>query len=270
VFDTGLTPHAARDLRAAAEVLTGRVPDYVVNSHYHNDHIRGNQIFLEAVVLSTTRTLELIAAKEYDELEADRKQAPERLASMKILTQSENLEDRKTAAFWVPYWEGILASFPEVQLRLPELTFKNQLTFHGTARTAELIEVSGGHTESDCVLFLPQDKVLFCGDLLFVRGHPYLLDGDPEAWLSILEQLANLAADVHVPGHGPLGEREDLDKMRLYIHTLMQQVQETVAQGKTMEDAIKQHVPEPFTDWILAKPFYEANMRFLYSRLVQS
>lgn len=153
VFDTGLTPQAACDLRSAAELLTGRTPDYVVNSHHHNDHIRGNQAFPEAVVVSTARTLELIASQGHDDIDADRKQAPESLAEMKTLAESQDAESRGLATVWLPYWEGILASLSELQLRLPELTFKDQLTFHGKARASQLLATSGGHTEGDCVLF---------------------------------------------------------------------------------------------------------------------
>lgn len=269
IFDTSLTPQAARDLRASAEDLTGRTPDYVVNSHYHKDHIRGNQVFTEAVVVSTLCTRELIATKGKAELEDDGKYASERLAAMKALAQSGTSENQRMVALFLPYWQGILTSLPEVLLCLPKLTFEDQLTFHGTARTAQLIAVGGGHTESDCVLFLPQEKVLFCGDLLFVRCHPYLEDSDPEAWLSILDRLDGLGAEVYVPGHGPVGEKKDLDEMRLYIHTLMQQVQEAAARGNTVEDIAKQPVPKPFSSWILAQPFYEANLRFLYDRLIQ-
>jgi len=269
VFDTGLTPQAACDLHSAAEVLTGRVPNYVVNSHYHNDHIRGNQVFPEAVVVSTLRTRELIATKGKTELEADRKDAPERLAAMRTLAQSEDPENQRLVALFLPYWQGILASLPDIQLRLPELAFEGQLTFHGTARTAHLVEVGGGHTKSDCVLFLPHDKALFCGDLLFVRCHPYLGDGDPQAWLSVLDRLESLVPEVYVPGHGPVGEREDLRKMQLYIRTLMQRAEEVVARGGTEEDAAGQPVCELFADWILGQPFHEANMRFLYSRLAR-
>jgi len=270
VFDTGLTPHAARDLRSAAEVLTGRMPDYVVNSHHHNDHIRGNQVFPEAMVVSTVRTFELIASQGHDDIEADRKQAPGSLAEMKTLAESQDLEDRRMGTFWLPYWEGILASFSELQLRFPELTFKDQLIFRGTARTAQLLATSGGHTESDCLLFLPQERVVFCGDLLFVECHPYLGDCDPEAYLSILDRLKGLAAEVYVPGHGPVGGREDLDKMKLYVRTLMQQAQEAVARGMTAEAFAKHTVPEPFASWTMAKPFYDANLRFMHSRMDQT
>lgn len=266
VFDTGLTPQAAHDLRSAAEALTGRAPRYVVTSHYHNDHIRGNQAFTEAQVVSTLANRELIATNGKTDLEDDWKQAPEQLAIMEAAAQSGERDDQRFAAMFLPYWQGIQASLPEIQLRLPELTFENRLTFHGTKCTAQLIAM-GGHTESDCVMYLPQERVLFCGDLLFVRGHPYLGDGDPQALLSSLDRLEGLGAQVYVPGHGPVGEGGDIEKMRLYLRTLTQQAQEVVAHGGTEEEAAKQPVPEAFAYWMLAKPFYEANMRFLFNRV---
>jgi len=268
VFDTGLTPQAARDLQVAAKALTGRTPDYVVNSHYHNDHIRGNQVFTKAIVVSTSRTRELIATKGHEELESDRKQAPESLATMKTWVKSKDAKKREEASIWLPYWQGILASLPKIRLCLPDLTFKDQLTFYGTRRIAHLIAVGSGHTESDCVLFLPQEKIVFCSDLLFVGFHPYLGDGDAEALLSVSDKLKKLEAKIYVPGHGKVGMKEDLDKMQLYVRTLMQQVQEAVAEGKTVEDVVKQPIPKPFAQWIFAM-FYESNLRFLYDRLVK-
>src|SRR5690242_20443520 len=53
VVDTFLTPAAARDLRSAAEALTGHRVAYVVNTHYHMDHIHGNQVFTDALVIVT-------------------------------------------------------------------------------------------------------------------------------------------------------------------------------------------------------------------------
>src|SRR6185312_4271624 len=63
VFDTFLTPAAARDLRAAAELLTGQPVTYVVNSHYHMDHIHGNAVFDDAHIIATEKTRERIASR---------------------------------------------------------------------------------------------------------------------------------------------------------------------------------------------------------------
>jgi len=267
IFDTGLSPQGAVELRAAAVALTGRVPYYVVNSHYHNDHIRGNQVFNDGLLVSTARTRELMASRGPVSVEQDRKQAPEGIAEMEALARSEDPAKRGEAALFLPYWQAILASLPGLELRLPRLTFGNSIALHGTKRTARLVAV-GGHSESDCVLFLPEEGVVFCGDLLFVRSHPYLGDGDPDIWLSSLDRLEGLGATIYLSGHGPVGGRQDLDEMRVYIRTLVQLAREIVAKAGTAEDAAKVPVPELFADWAVPSHF-EYNMRFLYERLVR-
>lgn len=66
VFDTFLTPQAAMDLQLMTEELFGRKPQIVVNSHYHNDHIWGNQVFIPgSQIISSVRTRELITTAEW-------------------------------------------------------------------------------------------------------------------------------------------------------------------------------------------------------------
>jgi len=267
IYDTGLSPQAAVELRAAAVALTGRVPYYVVNSHYHNDHIRGNQVFDDGLLVSTAKTRGLIATRGPVSVEQDRKQAPEGIAETEALARSEDPLERNEAALFLPYWQAISASLPGLELRLPCLTFGDSLALHGSKRTARLLALAG-HTESDCVLFLPEEGVVFCGDLLFVRSHPYLASGDPDAWLSSLDKIVGLGAEVYLPGHGPVGGRRDLDRMELYIRTLMELAREIAAKGKTVDDAAKVPVPESFADWALPSHF-EYNLRFLYERVAR-
>ena len=94
VFDTFLTPQAAVDLHAAALEVTGRVPQLVINSHYHNDHIWGNQIFVpEAQILSSTGTRRLIASAGEEEFEWYRDHSEERLSAAR--RQYEKTTDEK-------------------------------------------------------------------------------------------------------------------------------------------------------------------------------
>src|SRR5512143_2185534 len=70
VFDTFLTPQAGYDLRLAAQQLTGREPELVINSHYHNDHIWGNQAFgPQTLFVSTAQTLDLMRTSGAEELQ---------------------------------------------------------------------------------------------------------------------------------------------------------------------------------------------------------
>jgi len=267
VFDSGVTPRAGRELRTAATTLTRRIPSYLVVSHYHNDHIRGSQAFRESVEVATTHTRKSIATKGLAELREDRDNTASEMARMKLLARSKEERDAKEVAFMMPYWRKMKASLPEVRLRLPDLVFEEELTFHGSKRVAQLIAFEDGHCESDCVLFLPQERILFCGDLLFVKSHPYLGHGNPERLISILERLGGMKAGVYVPGHGPLGKKKDVDELICYIRALSSQARNVLRKGGTEEEAARQPVPERFSDWILGDMFYEINIRFLFRQL---
>lgn len=269
VFDSGVTPQAGRELYRAAKTLTKRAPNYLVVSHYHNDHTRGSQAFRGVTELGTTLTRELIATKGQAELKWDRDNALGQLAEMKLLAKSKDKSDKEYGAFFLHYWQGIVASIPEIKLRLPDMTFDSRLTIHGGKRVVHLTAFGHGHCESDCVLFLPQERILFCGDLLFVKCHPYLGHGDPASLLSILNRLGGMKARVFVPGHGPLGQKKDVIELQSYIRSLSAQARKVLRKGGTEEEATSLPVPNSFADWNFARLFYESNMRHVFRRLAQ-
>jgi glyoxylase-like metal-dependent hydrolase (beta-lactamase superfamily II) len=270
LFDTGLTPQSANDLNEASIQLTGKEPEYIVNSHYHNDHIRGNQSFQESIIISSSQIRDLIDSKGREEIESDKKHATQQLNNINELRKSEKPEDRAYVELFQPYWEGIITSLSSLELRLPMLTFTESLTLHGSDKTAILTSFSNGHSDNDCILFLPDERVMFCGDLLFAGCHPYLGDGYPDSWLMILDQLKEMNAEVLIPGHGYVGAPEDLALMREYIVSLMNNVRLIHEQGGSADDATDVPVPESFKDWILDRPFYSMNMRFLYKQFKTS
>jgi len=266
VFDTYLTPDAARELRGASLQLTGRVPDVVLNSHYHNDHIRGNEVFPEGVVVSGRRTRELIATKGPEDLENDRANAARSLEAVKKLASSDDLVMRRAARTFIPYWEAMLASTPHVTLRLPDLGVERDLWFYGRRRRALFRVMGGGHTEEDAVLYLPEDGVVFCGDLHFVHAHAYLGHGDPAVLLGILDELEALSAGVLVPGHGPVSGPESLGELRRYIGAVQNRASELAARGAAADEVARDPIPDAFRGWLFAHPFYTANLQFMYER----
>jgi len=219
VFDTFLTPQAAADLRAAAEELTGRPVATVVNSHYHNDHIWGNQVFSpQAEIVASDETRRLITSKGWEEYNWHRQAAPARLAALQDqYARTEDEAQRHELNLWITYYQGLVEAFPILKVRAPDVTFAQHLAFHGSQRLAEMMTYGGGHTDSDVLLHLPEEGIVFMGDLLFVGCHPYLSDGDPEALLRILNLVSLLRPRALVPGHGPVGTLEDLEWMRQYI-----------------------------------------------------
>jgi glyoxylase-like metal-dependent hydrolase (beta-lactamase superfamily II) len=194
VFDTFWTPAAARGLLAAAERLGLGPPRVVVNSHWHGDHVRGNQVFAGASIVSTGRTRELIATR-----------GQERLAALR-----QELETTDDAP------PEIVAAVAEIEQRVPDETFEASLDL-GRCR---LVTFGGGHTESDALLLVPDAGVLFAGDLVLVRSHPWVGDGDVGSWREILARIGALEFDVLVPGHGPVGGREDVAAVDAYLSDL--------------------------------------------------
>jgi cyclase len=205
-------------------------PSVVVNSPWHGDHVRGNQVLGDASVVATRATRELIAGR-----------GQERLAGFK--------QELETSADAPP--ELVLA-VAEIEQRLPDELFDERRSFG----RAELLTYGGGHTESDAFLHLADAGVLFAGDLVLVRSHAWMGDGDPEAWPGIVDRIADLEWDVLVPGHGPVGGRNDLDAFRAYLD-------DAVAAAR--ERGPNAPVPERYRDWDFADG-WARNLAFLTAR----
>jgi cyclase len=268
IYDTFIAPQAAEDLRTAAEALTGRPIDAVIDSHWHYDHIWGNQVFdVSTEIISTEETRRLIiATRGHGAYDAFMAEAEANLAATRA--QFEATEDegqRRQLALWVDYHQAVVETKPMLQIRAPNLTFVERLGFHGTDRTAKVIDFVGGHTESDAVLFLPQEGIAFMSDLLFIGHQPYLGGGDPDRLLHILEAVSDLAPRLLVPGHGPVGTAESLTAMGQYVRTLDGLARKMVEDGEAEETIDTMAIPEPYDDWLFAA-FFPGNMHFLYQR----
>jgi cyclase len=268
IFDTFMTPAAAKDLRSAAEALTGQPVTCVINSHYHNDHIRGNQVFsAETEIMASVRTCQLIETKGIEELRWDGENAPLRLQSHeKEFAEGPDEARQQELSFWIAYYRAITESLPSLKLRHPNWSFDEHVTFYGSRRLANLISFGPGHTEDDSILYLPEDGIVFASDLLFVNSHPYLPDGELLSWLDGLKKLEEMGLQKIVPGHGPVGTPEDVGLLRLYITSLQNLAARSVKDGLTAEKAAELPVPAPFKRWRFPS-FFRSNMRYLVEQL---
>jgi cyclase len=266
LFDTCLTDSAARALERASYALTGRAPALVALSHYHNDHVRGAEVFPGATLVASTATRTLLRGPGHDELVSDRSHGEAHLERTRALATDADPRKRASATYFVPYWEGLVASAPRASVRLPDVTFDGAVRFHGSRRSATLASFGAAHSGDDAVLVLEDDGVVFCGDLLFNACHPYLADGDPEGWLAALDRLANTGATRFVPGHGPVGTVADVHALQAHIHGLIATVDRLRERGRTLDDLTDAMPDDESADWTFAYPFYGANLRFLMGR----
>jgi glyoxylase-like metal-dependent hydrolase (beta-lactamase superfamily II) len=263
VFDTGMTAAAGLELRQAAERLTGKPVSLVINSHYHNDHVWGNQAFApNAAILASAETRQLLLTAGQEEVDHYQATSGGTLETLQDAYAAESdPEQRQAMAFAVSYYEALVASLPALEVRLPGVAFSERLDIHGTANSVRLLTFRNGHTGSDTILHAPAAGVVFAADLLFVDCHPYLADGDPHNLLTILDDLATLGADVLVPGHGPVGSPADLRMLQDYVRSC------ALVAGQLSEETEidRAPVPEAYRDWELAN-FYAANLRYFWQR----
>ncbi len=265
VYDAFMTPAAANDLRAAAERLTGRPVYALINSHYHNDHIWGNQAFSASTdIMSTAETRQLIITEGVKEINAYRDVIQERVAGVEQrLANTHDDAELVNVSLMSTYLHGIAVTLPILKPRLPNLTFTGGLTLVGSKRSVQLLTSTGGHCASDAILYLPEDGVVFMEDLLFSGFHPYLEECDPTRVRQILAEIKRLAATVFVPGHGPVAGASQLDWMVEYLDCLEALVDAVIEQGGTEDDLDKVSMPREYGPCLFPHIF-PANLRFMY------
>jgi cyclase len=251
VFDTFLTPQAAEELYQFALDQFNHAPQLVINSHYHNDHVWGNQVFVkEAQIISSAKTYQHFDTLGLEEYEWYSANAPKKLDE--IQTQYQQSVDKESQAAMIGmlgYYAGLVEALPNLRVCKPNLTFDNQLNFFGDKRSAQLITYEGAHTGSDTVLYLPQDGIIFTGDLLFVDAHPYLSEADPSLLLDVLNRLLLLNASIFIPGHGPIGTVEDIQSMIGYVEDCLRIGKQLALAGADDEAILQIPIPKKFAGW---------------------
>jgi cyclase len=243
VFDTFNTQQAADDLKRFAEKITNRPITYVINSHWHGDHVRGNQVFKDSTIISTQVTY-----KKMREIH------PERMMKQKndikglshyIQSLEEKLRNNndEKIQLQIDFLKEIEASLPKLHLVLPHQTFHDKITLYGSKRSAELFTLGGGHSYCDAVLYIPEEKVIFIGDLLFVDVHPTFFDeSNPKNWLHILKKIEEMDIEFAVPGHGSVGTKKNISNLIEYMNEII-----TVANTTKYIDQMK--IPDKYQHW---------------------
>ena len=263
VYDAMLTPHAGEALGRAAERLTGRRVDVLVVSHYHGDHVRGSGAVGAAHVLSTGKVRDLIVERGPVHLRADRAEAPQ---DLERLRRGELGHDALERSVYEGWFEGILATPPDLAFAPPDLTFASELTVHGRRRSARVLTFGGGHSPSDVLLVLPGERIGAFGDLLSVGCHPSMADGDPLEFARILDEARGLGVETAVPGHGPVTGSQGLEQMRGYVGRVLEDARRAHAEGTGRDELATRPPPPPYDRWVFSA-FYADNVRFVYDRL---
>jgi cyclase len=129
----------------------------------------------------------------------------------------------------------VQAQLTDIQIVVPKVTFSHRLDIVRGGRDIRIIRV-GGHTAATSVIWLPDERLLFVGDAVWVDQHPYMAQANSKEWLDGLTYIRKLKADRIVPGRGPICGREATERMSEYIRFMRSRVRMYHRQGKSKQE----------------------------------
>jgi cyclase len=228
------------DLRLTAEMLEamrGRTPAAeriatVVNTHANGDHCYGNALVAGSDIISSAR-----CAEEMVQL------PPSAMAAMMRTAPSLGPAGEFLARIFAPF------SFEDVPLTLPSRTFEGRLDVRVGDRPVSLLEMGPAHTAGDVVVHLPDDGVVFSGDILFHGGHPIVWAGPVANWIVACEHILELAPTVVVPGHGPLATPAAVADLKGYFEFLSGEARIRFDGGMAPMEAARDIDLGPYSGW---------------------
>ncbi len=206
-------------LKKKIREVTDKPVLYVINTHFHGDHSFGNQYFKEAK--------EIISHE-----------------NTKINLTEKDKEHREQ--FKKFFGENALEGF---ELTLPTKTFKEAFLMQVGGKVIELAWLGRGHTDGDIVVYLPGERVLFGGDLLYKERLPWLGDSYISDWIVTLDRLKKYDAGIYVPGHGGTGDMTMLTQLQGYLTDLQAAVKKYLEEGKGIDEMKKEIALPKYQDW---------------------
>jgi len=234
LFDLALTQRMLDSMKPHTD---SRPITSVVNTHANGDHCYGNQLVASPDVDIIASAA---AAREMEEVPASL------LAAMVAGVTEGELGEYVQHAFGAFDFNGIEHIEPTV-------LFEKQHTIEAGDRAVELFEVGPAHTAGDVLAWLPDEGVLFAGDILFIEGTPIMWAGPVNGWIAALDRILELEPKVIVPGHGPLTDAEGVKNLRSYFEDLRRWVTERHGSGMNIEDTIRSVDAEidksAYADW---------------------
>jgi glyoxylase-like metal-dependent hydrolase (beta-lactamase superfamily II) len=258
-IDAQQTPQLGRAFRRSIEAETGLRTAALLNTHLHLDHTTGNVEFRELPILAHRRTTELLQA-ELGPPQQNRWMVTDTQAKLRLFFGS-NFNELVTPSDPLADWFIKRVSGPAhqlIELVGPTETFGLIRSFD-TGDGPVLAEYWGpAHCDGDAVVFHPQQRIVFTGDLLFVGRFPWLGDCDLDGWIAVLQRMLRMDAETVVPGHGPVSTLKEVAQFRDLLASLRAAVAHAISTGAS-EDAAAQEVELPeyaglprYREWLSA------------------
>jgi glyoxylase-like metal-dependent hydrolase (beta-lactamase superfamily II) len=217
VIDTQATPVMAQDVIRRLRSVTDKPIKYVVLTHYHAVRVLGASGYRAEHIIASRDTYDLIAERGEADMASE-------IARFPRLFQA-------------------VESVPG--LTWPTLVFEKRLTLWLGKLQVELLQLGRGHTKGDTVVWLPQEKILFSGDLVEYAATPYTGDAYLTDWPATLDAIAALDPQQLVPGRGaalqtPAAVRAGLEGTRSFVTEMFAAVKKGAAAGRDLRSVYQE------------------------------
>lgn len=248
LVDSHVTPNAGLALLESVKAISHKPVRYLVNTHYHFDHAHGNQVFPDDVeIIGHQYTRDKLSGELGNVLEESTfisftEGVPGQIAALQAQLDNTSDEDERAALqAQIAVQQAHLSSLAETEPTPPNITIDNAMRIYqdiaGGGREIQLLYLGRGHTGGDVVLFLPEEKIVFSGDLM-VPSIPYMGDAHVDEWPDTLEKLKALDFDTLLPGHGPVVQgKERINHLQAYLRDLWSRSEALKDSGRTAEQA---------------------------------
>jgi len=234
LFDLPLTREMLAAMRAA-EPAASHIGT-VVNTHSNGDHCNGNELVADA---------EIIASKAAAEEMAE--ETPESMAQYK--KAAANLGE--LGEFFLRCFEPF--EFEGITKTPPTTTFEDELTRQVGDKRVELIGVGPAHTRGDVLVYVPGDRTVFTGDILFIDGHPILWAGPVQNWIDACARIEAMDVETVVPGHGPVTDKRGAAAVREYLEYVAAEARARYDAGMDAVEAARDIALSDYDSWIDAE-----------------
>jgi len=232
VVDTQATPTMARDVIRRIREVTDKPVKYVLLSHYHAVRVLGASAFEAEQIIASRETYNLIVERGEQDKASEIGRFP------RLFRDVESVPDGLT-------W--------------PTITFDGSMTIDLGNLEVHILHLGRGHTKADTVAWLPDQKVLFAGDLVEYQTTPYAGDAYFRDWPQTLDRLMALGPEKMVPGRGPaLMNAQEVHTAvagtRAFLNDLYDLVNQGVAAGKDLKTVYRDTyaaMQPRYKDWVI-------------------
>ena len=224
--DQALLVDTLFDLAMTREMLDGLAPvtaahpiRTLVNTHANGDHWFGNELVTDAEIIASQATAQEMATN-----------GPDLIRGM--LDQPGAL-GRFANHIFEPF------DFTDITPTVATRTFDSELTLDVGGVMARVLMLGPAHTQGDSVVFVPDEGVLYAGDLLFIGGTPITWAGPVSNWITACDRMLALEPEIVVPGHGPVVVADDINRVRDYLVWVQAEASARYERGMSPEDAVR-------------------------------